>query len=507
MKNSRCVLRNLAVLAGMDCAATLGGKLFAALGVPETNIVVLYLFAVLLVARLTQGYRYGILASVTSLLCFNFYFTAPYHTFAVNDPSYLITFFVMLVTSLLTSAMTTKEKILTRQANERGEESRILYMLSSRLSDAADTEQVLGVALDSVSKLLQADAGCVYLGGQGQPISLQQVGGQIIHRRVEDAGELRARFTDLRTEYLAGEEGFSYPICDQDRLMAVLTVAPKVSRQELADKSRLLHVVLENVAMALGRIEVTEARIRDRENMERERERANMLRAISHDLRTPLSGIMGSSEMLMDMTDKDDRRQPLLRGIYQDADWLREMVENILSLTRLQDGRLSVHKEPQAIEEIIGSAVTRLERSWPDREIQVETPEEFRLVPMDAGLIQQVLTNLLENALKHTTPGEEVRLCARYTGTDLEVTVQDEGEGIAPQDLPHLFQLFYTATCRSTDARRGIGLGLTICQTVVRAHGGTITARNRTDRQGAEFTFTLPLQGENHHVSGTDSCD
>ena len=144
MKNSRCVLRNLAVLAGMDCAATLGGKLFAALGVPETNIVMLYLFAVLLVARLTQGYQYGILASVTSLL---------------------------------TSAMTTKEKILTRQANERGEESRILYMLSSRLSDAADTEQVLGVALDSVSKLLQADAGCVYLGGQGQPIALQQVGG------------------------------------------------------------------------------------------------------------------------------------------------------------------------------------------------------------------------------------------------------------------------------------------------------------------------------------------
>lgn len=176
MKNSRCVLRNLAVLAGMDCAATLGGKLFAALGVPETNIVVLYLFAVLLVARLTQGYQYGILASVTSLL---------------------------------TSAMTTKEKILTRQANERGGgKSRILYMLSSRLSDAADTEQVLGVALDSVSKLLQADAGCVYLGGQGQPIALQQVGGQIIHRRVEDAGELRTRFTDLRTEYLAGEEGF-----------------------------------------------------------------------------------------------------------------------------------------------------------------------------------------------------------------------------------------------------------------------------------------------------------
>lgn len=498
-------LRNLAVVAGMDGAATLGGKLFAALGVPETNIVVLYLFAVLLVARLTQGYRYGILASVTSLLCFNFYFTAPFHTFAVNDPSYLITFLVMLVTSLLTSAMTTKEKLLTRQASERGEESQILYMLSSRLSDAADAEQVLRVALDSVGKLLQAQTGCVYLGGQGQPVSLQQVDGQVIHRRVENVQALRARFADLRTESVTGPEGISYPICDRQHLLAVLTISPGADPQTLTDKSRLLHAILENVAMALGRIEVTVARVRDHENMERERERANMLRAISHDLRTPLTGIMGSSEMLMDMTDKDDRRQPLLRGIYQDADWLRAMVENVLSLTKLQDGRLRVRREPQDIEEIIGSAVSRLERSWPEREVQVDTPEEFRLVPMDAGLIEQVITNLLENALNHTAPGEGVRLYARYTDRDLQVTVQDEGEGIDPADLPHLFQQFYTSARRSTDVRRGIGLGLTICETVIKAHGGTITARNRTDRQGAEFTFTIPLQEGEHDVSGKDT--
>ena len=141
-----------------------------------------------------------------------------------------------------------------------------------------------------------------------------------------------------------------------------------------------------------------------------ERERANLLRAISHDLRTPLSGIMGTSEMLMDMTDKEDRRQELLQGIYQDADWLKSLVENILSLTRLQDGKIVIQKEMEAIEEVIGCAVAHVERSFPEREIQVEIPEEFRLVPMDAKLIEQVITNLLDNAVKHTRPQEAMFL-------------------------------------------------------------------------------------------------
>lgn len=245
--------------------------------------------------------------------------------------------------------------------------------------------------------------------------------------------------------------------------------------------------------MAMDRIEVTIERVRDRESMERERERANLLRAISHDLRTPLSGIMGTSEMLMDMTDKEDRRQELLQGIYQDADWLKSLVENILSLTRLQDGKIVIQKEMEAIEEVIGCAVAHVERSFPEREIQVEIPEEFRLVPMDAKLIEQVITNLLDNAVKHTRPQEAITVSASYTEDELLVSVRDEGEGIAEADVSNLFKIFYTSKTRSVDVKRGIGLGLTICETVVNAHGGTIIGRNRTDRKGAEFIFTLPL--------------
>lgn len=498
MNKREKIFQNIMVLTGIAAAATLSGKIFVRLGFAETNIVVMYILAVLLVARFTQGYQYGILSAVISLLCFNYFFTAPYHTLAVNDPGYLITFFIMLITSFVTSALTTKEKLLTREANERGKESQILYMLSSRLSDAADMEAVLKIAVESISRLMQANTGCIYLGRQGEVFYLQQVGEEQIHRDVPDPEKLRRRFSNLRTEYLEDEETWSYPVNGRENLLAVVKIDRKVPVEELLEKKKLLHSIIENLSMAMERIEVTVERIHDRENMERERERANLLRAISHDLRTPLSGIMGTSEMLMDMTAQDDPRQKLLRGIYQDADWLKSLVENILSLTRLQDGKILVHKEMEAIEEIIGCAVAHMERSYPDREIQVETPQEFRLVPMDAKLIEQVIVNLLDNAVKHTASREEIAVSAAYTEKNISVTVRDGGEGIPDDDVPNLFQIFYTSKTRSSDVRRGIGLGLTICETVIKAHGGTITGRNRTDAKGAEFVFTLPLEeGEN----------
>ena len=142
---------------------------------------------------------------------------------------------------------------------------------------------------------------------------------------------------------------------------------------------------------------------------------------------------------------------------------------------------------------MIGCAVAHVERSFPEREIQVEIPDEFRLVPMDAKLIEQVITNLLDNAVKHTRPQETITVSVSYTEDTLLISVRDEGEGIAEADVSNLFKIFYTSKTRSADIKKGIGLGLTICETVVIAHGGTITGRNRTDRKGAEFIFTLPL--------------
>ena len=175
---------------------------------------------------------------------------------------------------------------------------------------------------------------------------------------------------------------------------------------------------------------------------------------------------------------------------------MHSLVENILSLTRLQEGRLTLNKQSEAVEEIVGGAVHHIVQRSPDHEIIINIPDELLLVPMDAKLIEQVLINLLDNAIRHTSPKNEISVtvvkdeehnCAVFT-------VADTGEGIAQTDLPNIFQMFYTSRAKHADAQHGIGLGLAICDAIVKAHGGNIEAHNRPDGQGAEFIFTLPME-------------
>jgi two-component system sensor histidine kinase KdpD len=260
---------------------------------------------------------------------------------------------------------------------------------------------------------------------------------------------------------------------------------------------KLLMAMIESTAMAMDRFRTAEERIHYREESEQERYRGNLLRAISHDLRTPLSGIMGTSEMIMDMSQKADPRYELADGIWKDADWLHSLVENILNLTRLEDGRLALQKQLEAVEEIIGSAIAHVAKRAPEYEINVNIPDELILVPMDAKLIVQVLVNLLDNAIKHTSPKRSISVNVEKNDTFAVFCVSDSGEGIAKDDLPNIFKMFYTSKNNAADAKRGVGLGLPICDAIVKAHGGTISAHNNTDG-GAEFKFTLPLEVKKH---------
>ncbi|EGO64100.1 sensor histidine kinase [Acetonema longum] len=254
------------------------------------------------------------------------------------------------------------------------------------------------------------------------------------------------------------------------------------------------------IALAANHFRTVRQRTRVTEEILRERFRGNLLRSISHDLRTPLAGIIGTSEMLMNMTAQNDRRYPLIAGIHKDADWLHSLVENILSLTRLQDGKPVLNKQKEAAEEVVGAAIHHISRYYPEYEITVQVPDELLLIPMDARLIRQVLINLLDNAVKHTALQDEISVSVTTDQEDLQnnmyavFAVRDRGNGIADSELPHIFQMFYTSRVKPDDAQPGIGLGLPICDAVVKAHGGSIMARNRTDGPGAEFIFKLPLE-------------
>ena len=228
---------------------------------------------------------------------------------------------------------------------------------------------------------------------------------------------------------------------------------------------------------------------------EREKTRSNLLRAVSHDLRTPLTSILGASSAIADNDGElqPQERQQLAREIRDDAQWLIRMVENLLSVTRM-DGRARLRKQPEAAEEVVGDAVMQLGKRFPDRTVTVSVPDELLMVPMDAMLIEQVLLNLLENAVIHGRGARQIGLQVERRGGDAVFRVWDDGCGIAPRLLPRLFEgtIFHEEEDRG-DRCRNLGIGLTVCSTVIRAHGGRIAAGNRP-QGGAWVEFTLPLE-------------
>ena len=237
---------------------------------------------------------------------------------------------------------------------------------------------------------------------------------------------------------------------------------------------------------------------RDKMLMEAEKEkmRANLLRAISHDLRTPLTSIIGSSTVYLENEGRltNPEKNDLVSHILEDSNWLLNMVENLLSVTRINNETARVTKSTEPVEEVLAEAVTRLRKRLPNAKINVKVPEEFLMIPMDAVLIEQVLINLMENAIVHSNSTEPAECFVDSTDTEVTFHVKDYGIGISPEKLTTIFD-GSTTTSTSTDGRKGMGIGLSICKTIISAHGGTIHARNHS--HGAEFYFSLPKEETN----------
>lgn len=496
-KEHKIVSRYVRITVEMIAAATGIGWAFRFVGFPETNIVIVYLLSILMTARLTRGYVYGIVASIIATCAFNYFFTKPYYTLSVNDPTYFITFAIMTVTAFITSALTSKVKQNALEAREKEAETSALFHLTNLLTDAADISDIAGITTDTISGIMNCRAACLCFDESGQPeqsFIQQQSAGKQVRRKVDDIAEIRHRMEGLRTAFDAGEEFYDWPIYGREAILGVLRIPKETAVSMNESQKRLLRSMIESAALAMDRFRSVQEQQKSREETVQERYRSNLLRAISHDFRTPLSGIMGTAEMLMDMTGANDPRYSLAQGIHKDADWLHSLVENVLSLTRLQDGKLTIAKPPEAAEEVIGGAVGHMMKRYPEYEISVHVPQEVLIVPMDAKLIEQVLINLLDNATKHAPPDSEISVSAVKKENMAVFSVADRGGGIAAPDLPNIFKMFYTTRSGEADAQRGVGLGLTICEAIIKAHGGTIEGHNRTDGQGAEFVFTLPME-------------
>lgn len=491
-------IKDALVTLSLVALPTIVGFLFSDLRGYETNITILYILSVLLTARFTDGYFYGIAAAMLSFLTFNWCFTEPYFSLKINDPTLLLTVVTMTITATITSALTSKVKQTAAEARQREAESSLLYQMTNHLTDAETGDQIASIVAETVSGVLSCHAAflCFDENSVPSPYFIQQKGdGDQVHRRLENPTEFQKRMKCLHDAYDVGTEFYDYPIYGRSALLGVLRI-PTTCGKALSDQqTKLLHSVIESTSLALDRLYSLREQAKSREETTRERDRGNLLRAISHDLRTPLAGIMGNSEMLMGMTEKSDGRYALAKDVYEDADWLHGLVENILNLTKFQDGHLALKKEPEAVEEVIGAALVVLKKRAPEREIEVDIPDCLLLVPMDARLITQVLVNLLDNAVKHTQLGEEIRISVQEVPHAVSFIVSNRGQSIPEDALPKLFQMFYTTSRTESSTRKGVGLGLPICRSIVEAHGGSIKAENQA-AGGVQFTFTLPTGDE-----------
>ena len=486
---------SIAVMALLIMLATGIGILFRYIHFDQTNIVIVYLVSVVLTARFTQGYVYGILCSVIATLTFNFVFTEPYYTLSVNDPAYFVTFAVMTITAIITGALTSEAKQSALNAMEKEAETSALYHLTNQLTEAGNMNLIADIASKAIGDALRCKANVICLDEntrETNPYRQQEEGGTLVW-----SGATEASGISVSAAPDSGGWFLEWPIQGRETALGVVRIPAGTGLNE--SQTRLLRSMMESTALAMDRLCSSMARIRSAEEAEKERYRGNLLRAISHDLRTPLSGIMGTAEMLKDMTREDDPRRALAEDIFRESNWLHAMVENILSLTRLRDGAMPPVRQMEALEEVVGGAVNRVMRQS-GRTIDVQVPNEVLFAPMDARLMEQVLANLLDNAVKHTQPQDEIKVTVQRDDAARQavIRVSDRGAGIREEDLPHIFQMFYTTPGQQPDASRGVGLGLTICEAIVKAHNGAIRAENRSDGPGAVFTFTLPLEDEPH---------
>ncbi len=481
----------IVIMISLLVMASVMGYLFQHLGFPETNIVIIYLLAVQLIAWLTRGFLWGVLASVIGTFIFNYFFTKPYLSFSINDPSYMITFMIMTITALVTSTIVSHAKTSAKKAKEKEAEAKTIYNLTNHLTYAGTIEEIIGVAQHEVSDCFACNARCLL-------VKDDENYGNIfpIHRPNESEEKRHGEYA----KEVQGDEFCAWPIYGHETLLGIIEIPLASSLAMNDEKIRLLKSMMESIALAMDRHYASEQQIKSREETMQERYRGNLLRAISHDLRTPLSGIMGTAEMIIHMTKPDDPRYSLATAIQEDSNWLHSLVENILSLTRLQEGRLTMVKHEEAVEEVIGGAIEHVKKHSLGYLFNVSIPDELLMVPMNAKLIMQVLINLLDNAVKHSTTEDIITIEVTVDEAEKNVVfkISDQGTGISKEDLPFIFQQFYTSKTQIIDAKRGIGLGLAICDAIIKAHGGNIMVRNRVDSRGAEFIFTLPLMERDH---------
>ena len=453
------------------------------------NIVMLFLLAVVVTA-VVFGRGPAVLSAVVNVLAFDFFFVPPHLSFAVADAQYIVTFSVMLVTGLVIGQLTARLRYQARIASHREDRMRHLFELARELSAALTTEQVVEIGERFVAAVARCKVAVAAL-NENETLVLPQPDApaptidEAIARWVVDRGEPAG----IGTDTLPSAVSLYLPLKAPMRTRGVLVVEPTNARLLLIpEQRRLLETCAALIAIAIERVHFVTVARNTLVDIESERLRNSVLAALSHDLRTPLTSLVGLADRLSrELADNPAGAQAAVVG--EQARRIAKLVNQLLEMARLEARRTELHKDWQSLEELIGSALKELEIPLAGRHVEVAIAPELPLVHCDGVLIMRVLVNLLENAAKYTPPGSPLRVVAGVPRGLVEIAVEDRGPGLPAGKEQAIFDKFTRG--QSESAIPGVGLGLAICRAIVMAHGGQIRGEGR-EGGGARFVFTLP---------------
>lgn len=492
-KPRRLIWEYLLAAGGVALCTGLGFFLFPFLAL--TNLAMIYLLTVVVLSSfLARGP--ALFSSCFSVAAFAFFFVPEYFSFAVANTEYAITLVVMLVVSILVSVLTGRVRHQARVARRQERQSAALYEMSQNLTAINSLEELLGVAAEQFSRIFDSQAAILMPDTEGkltlragQPFAEADVREGMVASWVFKHGHRAGAGTGT----LTAVKGIYFPLIASQHVIGVLRLETTHPDHILAaDSLRLLEALSGQVSLAIERENLSRQAQAAQFQIEAERMRNALLSSVSHDLRTPLTVIAGSASSLVEGEKHLDpeTKQELALSIYEEARRLDRLVHNLLEMSRLQTGQAQFNKEWHVLEEVIGCALGQLDSQLRDHPVTIKLPADLPLVKIDGLLMERVVINLLENSMKYTPPGTAIEISGGLQEQEILVALADHGPGLPVGAEERIFEKFYQVAPGSA---RGAGLGLTICRSIIEAHGGRIWAANRPGG-GAIFSFTIPLE-------------
>lgn len=455
-------------------AVTLLSSIFRMLNIDEANIIMIYILAVVLIAYITDSKIFSIVSSLLSVIIFNFFFIIPYHSLEVYGSEYSVTFVIMFLVALFASSIAKKFKEQAELSSLKAYRTEVMLEMSQKLQQFGMKNEINEVTREQLKKLLNCNVDLFTNKNDEEIVNW-------VFDNNQQAGNTTENFSQSANFYL--------PISNVNIVFAVV----KIEKNEISEfEKSLLIAMLRESALAYEKDAISQLKNELMIKNNQEELRSTLLRAISHDLRTPLTGISGYAELLLKNSSKitDNKKQEIYTDIYDDSIWLLNLVENLLSITRFDRNEITLKKESESVSDVISEALSHLGRKKDDFIIKTKIEDETLCAKMDGKLISQVIFNLVDNAMKYSPCNTTVTVGAKAVTDYIEISVEDEGNGIKDEDKEKIFDMFYTVNNSITDGRRGLGLGLALCKAVVEAHGGEIEIKDNSPK-GTIFSFKL----------------